>query len=109
MNGREALKALADGKRVRHGSWQPKEAHLVIASHGALTAVDFKPTPHPPWSYEAVAAHSGPFEEFVEPATDKQLIAEMERLAYKTMGVMEDVRAAYNHCAQMLRERKVAP
>ena len=108
MTGREALKALADGKRVRHVGWNERSAYLVIDTDGTLVTKGLNSTP---WSYETVATHPGPFRELSEQlATDEELIAEMERLAGEhrhTAAMTAD--EAYTRCARMLRERKVKP
>lgn len=98
MNVREAIKVLADGGKV-------------VDCDGDVWSMDGDgnvtcPIPH--YGYSCLI-EAGPYTLYVEPATDEDLIAEMERLAYMVMGVMEDVRRAYVHCADMLRTRKVKP
>ncbi len=108
MNGREALKALADGKKVRRTCWQLSEHILLSMASGLI--IDERGG-----SYELEALDSSDWELAPDqPATDGELIAEMERLADELdqRGVVLscDGRAGtYRDCARMLRERKVAP
>ncbi len=94
MNGREALKALADGKRVRAEvarSASGERAYLYAPAH----------------TVEQILARDD-WELIEDPATDEELIAEMERLSRYVEANFE-ASTAYKVCARMLRERKVAP
>lgn len=98
MNAREAYRALLDGKKVRDSDghiWTMDEEGWVSCS----------------WPGPATFHECGPFEIFEEPATYEELIEEMERLALRPH-ILEGFTTpahAYNHCAKMLRARKVNP
>lgn len=102
MNGREALKALADGKRVREQSWQLSE---YVALNGKDEIVD----ENGKLAGETVAFSGEGWEIVEQPATDEALIAEMEHLAGFYIDQSRIQSAAYAHCARMLRERKAKP
>jgi hypothetical protein len=97
MNGREALKALADGKRVRRVDWEAGQyISLDMAEEWSFHSEDLDGT-LPEW--EVLKA----------PATDAELVAEMERLDLANQRSQPNMAKAYDHCARMLRRRKVGP
>jgi hypothetical protein len=95
MNGREALKALADGKKVRATCWPSEDEFIYLDDSSALILRD-------------PIAWDGDWEVVAEPATDEELIAEMERLGTEFAKESAATEVA-QRCARMLRERKVAP
>ncbi len=99
MNGREALKALAEGQRVRLAAWPRSECLVWCDEAGGIV------NQHGNAGY----LYTGNDWLVVEqPATDAELIAEMERLEGASHDQLTG-REAFRHCAQMLRERKVKP
>lgn len=101
MNGREALKALADGKRVRVAGGT-SGSYVVIGDGRIRNALGDAISPDLDIEWELVE----------EPATDEELIAEMERLAVEmdargTVLTCDGRAGTYRECARMLRERRV--
>ena len=96
MNGREALKALADGKRVCRARG---EFIYRIQSMHLLDQRDV------PCALSCILGRDD-WEVVEEPATDEELIAEMVRFSRECPDSY-DAPAAYAHCARLLRERKV--
>lgn len=95
MTGRDALKALAEGEKVR--------AEVARSSCGVRGYVDAATQT----VAQVLARHD--WEVVEPPATDEELIAEMEHLAGFYIEQSRIQSAAYAHCARMLRERKVKP
>ena len=97
MNVREAIKVLADGGKVADCDgdvWSmDDDGRCYFNGHEARPS-----------------SGCAPFRPHVEPATDEELIAEMERLQAHDSGKGAYVTAAvYQYCAEMLRTRKVKP
>jgi hypothetical protein len=115
VNGREAVKALMDGKKVRHIRWNDHDDHVRWVngrdSHMGWLECSIKHST--PWILETIADHPGPFEIYESPISDEQLVAEWERVAefIRTTCVIEKDAAtwagAYEKCARQLRERKL--
>jgi len=101
MNVREAIKVLADGHKVVdcEGDVWSMDDNLslrVVGDSHVYTTADLP--------------CNAPFKLRVEPATDEELIAEMERLsAHSRARMNESAERAYAYCARMLRTRKVKP
>ncbi len=94
MNGREALKELADGKRVRRSCWD--KDRFMSLERGAE-----------PWTFYSEDVDSTHDWEIVEkPATYEELVEEMRAIAQAASYAYE--RTAYEHCADMLEKRSVA-
>lgn len=93
MNTREAYQALLDGKEVMDVDgdiWSMDEdGDLLLNGH---------------WTNARPKAF---VELHVEPATDEELIAEMERRADSNHGRVGTAAAAYHLCAELLRTRKI--
>jgi hypothetical protein len=98
MNTREAYAALAAGKKVRCTGARVKGC-VYMDESGALNDSSGNTCKYlePGESFDLVE----------EPATDEELIAEMERKARESRNINE--RATYEHCAEMLKTRKVKP
>jgi hypothetical protein len=104
MNGREAVIALMQGKKVRRVDW-PKTQHQYFSSNGILCRLGASE----PISLQEVAANRRDWELFAEPLSDEQLITEWEKLAQKC----RDMEACLSRvelleqCIRQLRERKL--
>lgn len=103
MNAREAIKAMLDDKKVRAKNDEPG-FYLELGTDGHLygsSGMRWERLDTLLGSFYANVV----FEIFEEPATDEQLIAEMERLG-ETQLSSEQVA---QRCAEMLKTRKVKP
>lgn len=100
MNGREALRALADGKRVRRAAWTRREAFVEHVIGIGLVWHDGDRFTHPVMGddWELVPD---------QPATDEELIEAI--LDLRDRAGSPEVFEAYQNCFEMLRERKVKP
>lgn len=100
MNGRDALKALADGKKVRRHDWKPG-AYLRIDQFAQMSysgGTSFHNGTYHRWD-------DNDWELVEEPATDEELVAWMEKASKQDVSIL--ARQAYALCAKMLRTRKV--
>ncbi len=101
ITGADVLRALADGKRVRRKTWEPKSFIFFSESNirnqfGASFRV-----------FEGL--FEGDWEIVEEPATDEELATAMRIRAIDTSDTRPDVANAYRICADMLEQRKVKP
>jgi hypothetical protein len=102
MNGREALKALLDGKKVRAVN-DKRGIYLVLRPDGRIYMHNGDR-----WGdmHELLTLAVVDFVEY-EAATDAELVAEFERLSDSNHGRVGTATAAYLACAEMLRTREI--
>ena len=100
MNGREALKALAEGEKVCWNGWNDRAAFVFYSDDKGIVW-------HTGREYDLPILGDRWERWRGRPATDEELIAEWEVLASRAG--TELMKLAYQECIAMLRERKVKP